>query len=123
MIEKAVKDFHLKADLMFPKADVKLSAFIENIASMGGYTYKYYSKYERKTDLMTYDFYLYLLGTIFAVVIRPDNEAHRSVSVHVLRGCPKAEGKELINRYWYMFTIFSIFFQNTETCHYLLLTH
>ncbi len=34
MIEKAVKDFHLKADLMFPKADVKLSAFIENIASI-----------------------------------------------------------------------------------------
>ncbi len=119
MIEKAVKDFHLKADLMFPKADVKLSAFIENIASMGGYT----SIIQNMKERLIYDFYLYLLGTIFAVVIRPDNEAHRSVSVHVLRGCPKAEGKELINRYWYMFTIFSIFFQNTETCHYLLLTH
>jgi hypothetical protein len=31
------------------------------------------------------------LGTIFAVVIRPDNESRGSVSVHVLRGPPKPE--------------------------------
>ncbi len=66
MIEKAVKDFHLKADLMFPKADVKLLAFIENIASMGGYT----SIIQNMKERLIYDFYLFMLGTIFAVVIR-----------------------------------------------------
>jgi len=65
MIEKEIRDCDLKVDLMFPKPDVKLSNFIDNIASM---------------------------GTIFAIVIRPDNEDHRSVSVHVLRGPPKPEG-------------------------------
>lgn len=35
MIEKAIKEFHLKVDIMFPKPDVKLAAFIENIASTG----------------------------------------------------------------------------------------
>lgn len=69
MIESAIKkDMGLKVDLMFPKPDVRLVTFIENIAAM---------------------------GTIFAVVIRPDNEAHRSVSVHVLRGCEKAEGSSV----------------------------
>jgi hypothetical protein len=65
LIEKAIRDFGMNVDLMFPKPDVKLNSFIDNIASM---------------------------GTIFAIVIRPDNQAHSSVSVHVLRGVMKPEG-------------------------------
>jgi len=81
MIAREIKACDLKVDLMFPKPDVKLSHFIDNIASM---------------------------GTIFAIVIRPDNENHRSVSVHVLRGPPKAEGtyQVSIQKVYYNHTVY-----------------
>ncbi|CAG7710005.1 unnamed protein product [Allacma fusca] len=64
LVESSIRSFSLKVDVMIPKPNVKISTFIENLAHR---------------------------GTIFAVVIRPDNEAHKSVSVHVLRGPPKPE--------------------------------
>lgn len=64
-MKKGIRDFHLKVGVMFLTPTVKVSSFIESLA---------------------------MRGAIFAVVIRPENEAHRSVSVHILRGPPKPEG-------------------------------
>ena len=63
-IEKTLKGFGLKVDLMFPKPEVQASVFIDHLCKS---------------------------GAKFAVVIRPDNEAHKSVTVHCIRQA-KVEG-------------------------------
>ena len=65
LVEKAIRDLGLTVDVMFPNSNVSLPLFIENLSRT---------------------------GTLFAIVIAKENEVHRSVSTHVLRGAAKPEG-------------------------------
>ena len=64
-VQSNIKDFGLKVDVMYPAPSVKISSLIEILATR---------------------------GTMFALVVRPENFVHESVSVHVLRGPPKPLG-------------------------------
>jgi len=62
IVEDQLRRIGLKVDVMIPRESTKLTQLIDNLVKK---------------------------GTFFAIVVKPENAAHKSLSVHVLRGSPK----------------------------------